>query len=203
MAEYKLEPNTRKYKEEKRSKERPKTTARIEAPVMKPKQSGFMQVFRFFFDESPKEAIHRAVREEALPGVKHLAFNAMSAVLGNMFGEDTSYSSRPGDRPSYREYDKYGKRGSQNDSRKTVSRTGFEEFRDWTFSRHDAETIFKALEDSIMDYGDAPIAIIYEACQQVPEEAHYNYGWTDLAKADIIHTRAGWKLQLPKVEAID
>lgn len=199
MAEVKyneLKPNSQKYKDESQNaEERPKIDKVITSPVTKPKHHGLGKVLGFFLVESPSVAAKQVLKEEIVPGIGRLIFNALSSSLEHMFGfESGSYEI---DKSSYHDYSKHSRKSDPN--RKSVSFNNLEEFREWTFSEDDAEAILEALNDSLDVYGDAPIALIYEACQIPPDESHYNYGWTDLKNADVIHTRKGWRLQLPKV----
>ena len=210
MAEVKLEPNSKRYKDEK-EEGRPKTDALVTSQVIKPKKNGLNTVLGFFLVESPKEAVKRVIREEVRPGIGKLIFNALSAGLEHMFGYDSGRASYESvNRNGYRDYSGYNRTRHTDDlssgrGKKKLVRSNMEEFRDWLFSKSDAEAILEALLNSADEYGDAPIAIIYEACGQVPDPVHYNYGWTSAAldNADIMHTTNGWRLQLPRVEKID
>lgn len=193
----KLKPNSQKYKDE--MEKRDKQEQIITTPVVKPKKTGLRKVLGFFLTESPAEAARQVLTEEIRPGIGRLIFNALSSGLEHMFGFEEGYDYSLKDRSSYRAYDK----ASDRDNRKRVTRKSLEEFREWKFSKDDAENILIALEDSIDEYGDAPVAMIYEAIGEAPDPEHYNYGWSDLKNSDIVHTRGGWSIQLPRIERID
>lgn len=66
-------------------------------------------------------------------------------------------------------------------------------------SRGEAEMVLDRLIEQLEDYGMVSIADLYQAVGITAEHTDYNYGWTDLRRAEVIRVRDGYQLRLPRV----
>jgi hypothetical protein len=69
-------------------------------------------------------------------------------------------------------------------------------------SRSDAEIVIDSLRDLIEQYGNAKVTNLYSLLGITGEFTDQKYGWTNLSRASVIHTREGYVLDLPRPEVL-
>lgn len=69
-------------------------------------------------------------------------------------------------------------------------------------NRADAEEVLVAVEDRIEEYGFATVKYFYSLADLSTDFTQTKWGWRDVAGADIIQTREGYLLKMPKPEVI-
>lgn len=62
----------------------------------------------------------------------------------------------------------------------------------------DAEKVLDSLNELIEAYDVARVADLYDSIHVTCQHTDYNYGWTNLSSADVIKTRDGYLLKLPR-----
>ena len=65
-------------------------------------------------------------------------------------------------------------------------------------SRGDAEEVLNQLNDLIDVYRIASVADLYDLVGVTPNYTDFKYGWTNLANAEVVRTRDGYKIKLPR-----
>lgn len=65
-------------------------------------------------------------------------------------------------------------------------------------SRGDAEEVLSQLNDMIDTYSIASVADLYDLVGITGNYTDNRYGWTNLANADVVRTRDGYMLKLPR-----
>lgn len=107
-------------------------------------------------------------------------------------------------RPSYSDYYDRDRRREDRRRPRKPNRRAVHSFDDILFEdRFDAENVLSCLIDITMNYGMVSVADFYEL---VGEEAQYTdnkYGWGDLGDAQVVRTRDGYVIDLPRPEPID
>lgn len=105
------------------------------------------------------------------------------------------------DRVSYRDYGSY----SRDDRRVSTGRTRNNfDYEDFEFDyRRDAETVLDQMDDIIRRYGLVRVSDLYDMCDRTAPHTAHNYGWTSMNRAEVIKTRSGYALKLPRASAID
>ena len=69
--------------------------------------------------------------------------------------------------------------------------------------RSDAEAIIEQMEGIIASYGFVTVADLYDMAGRSHPYTSNDYGWTSLRSADVVRTREGYILKLPKAMPID
>lgn len=106
----------------------------------------------------------------------------------------TNYSrfSSSRDRDRDRDRDRRHESGSRFDYEDLVFET-----------RGDAEAVRDELEDEIERYGMVTVAALYDAAGRTAPYTANRWGWTNIRNADIVRTRDGYIIRLPRAVAID
>ncbi len=176
-------------------------TARIK------KQNGFSKAIGGFIADNGKKAIDYAVMDIIVPGFKE----AISSIIKNgidiiLYGE--AGNNRYGNKSNsvqyrnYREYSNYNS-NKPRDYRSGVSK-GVYSYSEIIFdSRQDAEHVLMAMDETLSQYGQVRVSDYYEFAEVTVDHSSYNYAWTDLRTATVVHTRDGWMIKLPRPLPID
>lgn len=119
-------------------------------------------------------------------------------------------SSRRDRRSRDRDYTNYSRFSSGRDRdrdrdrdrrRESGSRFDYEELIFET--RGDAEAVRDELEEEIEKYGMVTVAALYDMADRTAPYTANRYGWTNIRHADIVRTRDGYIIRLPRAVAID
>lgn len=70
-------------------------------------------------------------------------------------------------------------------------------------SRADAEAVLNRMQEAIEEYGQVPIADLYEFAGVRSEHTTYKYGWTSIKSADVERRRDGYYLKLPTPRSLN
>jgi hypothetical protein len=127
-----------------------------------------------------------------------------------MFGESSSRSRnrKNGDKRDYTSYSSYydRDRNSRNNYRTTrkLNRRASHNFDDIILeSRAEAEEVLDNLEDSIVQYGYASVADLYDLVGITHNYTDQKWGWWSLSTASITRVREGYLLNLPKAMVLE
>lgn len=69
-------------------------------------------------------------------------------------------------------------------------------------SRADGEFVLDALRELVDNYGSAKVVDLYKAVGITPDFTDQKFGWTNLARAQVLQIREGYLLDLPKPEVL-
>lgn len=169
----------------------------------KPKSAG-RKLEEAFIQEKPESVGSYLLWDVLIPAIKDTVSEMIKrGIDAILYGNNKPSNVVRKNGRSYTRYDKAsyeeprGRRGSLN--RRAVNR-----FDDLIFdSRVEAEEILSEMVSLLDEYDIVTVADFYEI---VGEESNYmdnDYGWYDLRRATVEHTRDGFVLNLPKARRID
>lgn len=69
-------------------------------------------------------------------------------------------------------------------------------------TREEAETVLEHLIALVDEYGSASVADLYDLIGKTPQFTDNKFGWTKLGSASTQRVREGYKLKLPRAEAL-
>lgn len=190
MDEYK--PNSNKSKEER--KELPKI---VQGTVVKKKKSEIGKLADVFIAEDAKNVKNYIFMDVLVPLIKNaiedIVTNSVRMILRGETG--ARKSSSPASKVSYRSY--YDNRDT--DRHVTQTRTTGYSYEDLVFqSRGEAEDVRSRLDEAIDTYGMVSVGDMFDLAGISCNYTDYNYGWTNIRNAEIIHIREGYLLKMPK-----
>ena len=131
-------------------------------------------------------------KDVVIPTIKKTITDVVDMIL---YGGSHKRNSRtPGTKISYRSY--YDDpRDSRSESRVIAGYSYDDVILD---SRGDAEAVLEQLNDLIDTYKIASVADLYDLVGISGNYTDNKYGWTNLANADVVRTRDGYQLKLPR-----
>lgn len=203
MSGMEFTPNSNKYKQEQAEEKR------VEKPVITSgaklkKRSGANKLADVFISEDIHSVKSYVAEDIIVPGIKKVLFEIITTTFETLFwGKGGGSSSRRStvDRFSYnRCYEE------PRNVRKPETRGRFE-YDDINFtSRGDAERVREELINVIERYGFVTVADYYDMADMSAPFTANKYGWMSIqsiVNADIVRTRDGYIIKLPRAMAID
>lgn len=201
--EFDYKPNSLKYREEQKERaaevEQKRVTKVVSGPVKLKQKSGFKKFVSTFIPDDKETIRDRMVKKVLVPAAQSLLWDA----LGVIFGKSTADRAKgsPINRVSYRSY-----YDDPKPTREPVGATAPKavyEYNDFVFdSRGEAEAVLSQLCDVIETYSTATVSDFYECIGKTCDYTCRNYGWINLASAEVYRVPDGWMLKLPRAVPI-
>ena len=193
-------PNSHRSKEESNNLpvEKKKVQPVVKGKVVK-KTNNVRKLTDIFVSEDAKNIKSYVLMDVLVPAVK----KAISDIVTNgidmiLYGESGRSKRRStGDYVSYNRY-------SSSDSRdRDYSGSSRYSYDDIVFeNRRDAEEVLDELYKILNKYHIVSVADLYDLVDMSGNYTDYNYGWNNLNGSDVIHTRDGYILKLPRIVSI-
>lgn len=145
------------------------------------------------------------LNEVLIPAAKNLVQEMVTSGLEMMLFGETSGRSRSKDKSkSTVSYGSYYKSRDREEPKRRIKRDKFD-LTDIFFDNHtDAEDVLEAMMDHLEEYEQITVADFFDmAGIDGATWVHNDWGWTDLRKARLTHTRYGYAIMLPDPEELD
>ena len=183
--------NSHKSKElNERNDEKKKVEKVIVGEVKTKKKNGFGKFMGGLIADEAHDIKSYLFKDVVIPTIKKTITDIVDMLL---YGGSNKRKS-PGIKVSYRSY--YDDpRDSRIESRVA---TGYSYDEVILASRGDAEVVLDQLNDIIDTYKIASVADLYDLVGISGNYTDNKYGWTNLANADVVRTRDGFMLKLPR-----
>lgn len=194
--EFDYKSNSHKSKKEVKKEEK-KIEKVVTGSVKKKKKNKVTKLTSVFLPEDVTSVKDYILQDALIPAVKKFITDSVDMVL---YGETGSKKKRSSSFVSYRDFSDKRERKGYNDYK---SRTMFDYDDIFLESRRDAENVLKQMHDIINDYGILSVADMFDL---VGEPANYTmnkYGWHNIDNAEIVHTREGYKIKMPRALPFD
>lgn len=194
--EFDYKSNSHKSKKEVKKEEK-KIEKVVTGSVKKKKKNKVTKLTSVFLPEDVTSVKDYILQDALIPAVKKFITDSVDMIL---YGETGSKKKRSSSFVSYRDFSDKRERKGYNDYK---SRTMFDYDDIFLESRRDAENVLKQMHDIINDYGILSVADMFDL---VGEPANYTmnkYGWHNIDNAEIVHTREGYKIKMPRALPFD
>lgn len=182
--------------------EKPKRLA--QGKIIRKKKSITRSIADTFFGESAKEVGSHILLEVLVPAFKNMVQDMVTQGIERfLYGDDGGPSRRSRDRnETHVSYGKYYSKGDR--SRRPSKRRGFE-LEEIYFPRpKEANDVLEELCDQLENYEQVTVANYFElAGIDEIDWVHSKWGWSDLRRSRVIHTRNGWTIMFPEPEELD
>lgn len=190
-----------------RSKELPATDSnekRVQKVVTgkaKTKKNEARKFVDTFISEDAKNVKNYIFLDVLVPAIKKAVSDIVTDGISMiLYGDTGSHKSKSSNKVSYRSY--YDdKRDSRRDNYRSSSRFDYD---DIVFeSRGEAELVREQMVELIDRYGFVTVADMYDMADLTSPYTANKYGWTNIRNAEVVRTRDGYILKLPKAMPID
>lgn len=219
MAEVKLDelkPNSHQYNRDmervEQANEEKKTERVVSGNVTRKKKSlGRKFVEIFFADGENIEDIKTYLVEDVLvPAIKENIADAINGAIGMLFFGEVRRRNKKGggsngSRVNYGGYFNGGGDSGRRErmARSTRERNEREALDDFIFeSRADAEQVRDEMLEILEQYDQVTVADYLDMLGKTSEFTDNKYGWVDLGNIRVVHARGGYRLVLPREQAL-
>lgn len=174
----------------------------VTGQVSTKKKSGITKFAGNLISDDAKNIKDYVFLDVLIPAFK----KAISDIVTNgidiiLYGESRGRNNRlPGDRVSYRSYGQYYDDARRTTTQRAVQRPMSFSYSDLIFdSRQDAQAVLNQMNDILYSYGFVRVADLMESAGVTGNPYTDNsYGWNSLNTAEVMITRDGWIIKLPR-----
>lgn len=202
MNEMDYKPNSHAYKaKQKREAEEKRVEKVVTNPVKIKKRNELSKLSDIIFAEDAKSVGTYIITDVVIPSVINLLEDIF--LKGSRFalrGESGRERRRDSEYISYRSYSD-PRSNTRERTPKVNQRYSFDKV--IIDNRGEAEEVLSQMDDLIDRYGIATIADLNEALGISGEYTDNKYGWTNLRNAEVVRTREGYMLKMPRAMVID
>lgn len=202
MEDYK--PNSNKFKEEQNALAQKRVSKVVSGSVRTKKKSEAKKLADVFISEDVSNVKSYILMDVLVPAIKKaisdIVTNGVDMILYGGSGGSRKHS--PASKISYNRY--YDRSSDRRDYSASRARNGLD-YDDIVFdNRGDAEAVLTAMEDVIDQFGVVSVGDLYDLAEiSTTNYAVNKYGWTDIRSANVVHSRDGYMLKLPRALPLD
>ena len=207
MNEQEYKSNSYKSREE--QTKNPETEKRVEKVVQGKVEAKKKPIHRFtdvFISEDIANVKSYILMDVLVPAIKKavsdIVTNGIDMILYGESGRSKNRSS--GSKISYVNY--YDRRNDDrryDEPRNSSSRGGLN-YDDLKFERRrDAEAVLDQMSEVIEHFGFVTVSDMYDMADVTAPFTGNKYGWTNVRNAEVVSTRDGYLIKLPKAQLID
>lgn len=206
MSEPVYPPNSHKYKEE--QKNAPAEEKRVQKVVkgpVKTKKNEIRKLADIFISEDVGNVKSYIFMDVLVPAIKKAIYDIVTNGI-DMFlygGSGKTKSGSSGTKVSYRSYYDQKNGSTNRASESNQSRNRFE-YEDIIFdNRGEAEAVKEQMQAAVERFGFVTVADLYDMADLSAPYTSQKYGWMSVSGSEIIRTRDGYVIKLPRAVPID
>lgn len=196
-----FKPNSHKYKAEQRkaAEERPKVEKVIAGKAKLKKKSEIYKLADVFISEDASNVKSYVIGDVIIPAIKKAIVDIVSDGVHMIFYGGTGRNTRR----SSEDYTSYSRAyvSRREEDRRPVNprpRTGFD-FNDIIFeTRGDAERVLSSMDEMMDKYGMVRVGDMYDMAELSCDWTANDYGWTNIRSAEVVRTREGYVIKMPR-----
>ena len=198
-------PNSHKYKErQKQESTREKRVEKVVHGSVKAKKRNSVSKFAdAFISDDVGNVKSYVVTDILIPAIKNTILDIITDSANMIFGGSARRKSNtPASRVSYGSFFNDSRSSSRRfEERSAKPRYSYDQF---TFDhRNDAMDVLSTLREALDLYGQVTVADFYDAIGVTGEFTDNEYGWINLSTAEVIRTREGYVIKLPRALPIE
>lgn len=205
MSEYK--PNSHKYHAEQAAAATNGTGARkvTRGAVTVKRKSELSKLTGAFIRMDIHDVVDCLITDIVVPAIVNLVEDVFVNGTRLILRGETAHNDRRSraDKVSYRKYYDDRDRDKDRDGDRDRAHSVYDYDRINFASRADAEAVLNRMQEAIEEYGQVPIADLYEFAGVRSEHTTYKYGWTSIKSADVERRRDGYYLKLPTPRSLN
>lgn len=171
----------------------------VSGTVKTKKKTGLNKMANVFISEDAGNVKSYILMDVLVPAVK----KAISDIVTNgiemmLYGETGRKKNSNSSRISYRDYYKDDRRSRD----RVVSRSSYDYDDIILETRGEAEDVLSRMDEIMDTYGIVSVADFYDLVGVTGSFTDNKYGWTNIRSANVLRTRDGYMIKLPKATPI-
>lgn len=183
--------NSYKSKETNNADDKKKLEKVVVGQVKTKKKNGLGKFLGGFISDEPHDIKSYLFKDVVVPTIKKTITDVVDMIL---YGGHGKRSRSTGTKVSYRSF--YDDPRDSRTEPRGLQAYSYEEV--ILETRADAEEVLDKLNEIIDTYKIASVADLYDLVGLTGNYTDNRYGWTNIASADVIRTRDGYQLKLPR-----
>ncbi len=203
--ELKYQPNSHKFKEEKKSVNKAdKKVEKVIKGTAKVKKKSELGKFKdIFISDDAKNVKQYVFLDVLVPAIKKAVSDIVTDGISMILYGETGHGkkSSTASRVSYRSY--YDDRRDDRRYSENRTRTGYSYDDIILDSRGEAEEVLSRMDELIDTYSMVSVADLYDLIGVTGNYTDNKYGWTNIRNAEVVRVREGYLLKLPKALPIN
>ena len=203
--ELKYQPNSHKFKEEKKSVDKAdKKVEKVIKGTAKVKKKSELGKFKdIFISDDAKNVKQYVFLDVLVPAIKKAVSDIVTDGISMILYGETGHGkkSSTASRVSYRSY--YDDRRDDRRYSENRTRTGYSYDDIILDSRGEAEEVLSRMDELIDTYSMVSVADLYDLIGVTGNYTDNKYGWTNIRNAEVVRVREGYLLKLPKALPIN
>lgn len=202
MENYK--PNSNRFKEEQKRKEREQRAEKVVTGVVKTKkQSKARTLASEFISEDARNVKSYVLGEVLIPAIKKAISDIVTDGIDMiLYGESRGGRKRStADKVSYRNY--YDKDRKPLTENRTTIGSGYSYDDIILDNRGEAEDVLTRMDELMETYGLVRVADLKDLVGITGQYTDNKYGWTNIRNAEIVRVRDGYMIRMPRAVPID
>lgn len=207
MAEYKSNSHKSRELATESSKEREKKMDKVVSGPVKTRKNDARKFAGIFISEDADTVKSYLFMDVFVPALKKLVSDVVRDGIDMLlYGRVQNHKGGGANRIQYSKYytnsdgrgDRFASSGSNSNSRFNYDDLAFT-------TRGDAEVVLQRMREAVHEYRLISVADMYDLAGYAAPYTSARYGWTEsaLEHAEVIHTRDGYVIKLPKASAFD
>lgn len=201
MENYK--PNSNRYKEEQKEREKRVEKPVVTGKVVAKKPSKFRKFTDEIISEDAKNVKSYVVGEVLIPAIKKAISDIVTDGIDMiLYGESRRGNKRSAaDKVSYRNYYDRDSRSVRDTRSTSYSAYSCDDIR--LDTRGEAEDVLLRMDELMETYGLVRVADLYDLVGITGNWTDNKYGWTNIRNAEIVRGRDGYVIKMPRAVPID
>ena len=203
--EMKLPDNSHAARQERKEREKTegKRAEKVVRGKVKTKRNEMRRLSDIFISEDAANVKNYIFMDVIVPAIKKALYdgvvNSLDMILFGGRGNGNRRSTA--DKVSYRDYSSSSRdRGDRSRGSSRVA-AGYS-YDDIIFeTRADAKDVLDRLDEIMEQYESVSVSDMYDLAGLTGEYTDNKYGWTDIRNAEIVSTRDGYKIKMPRAVA--
>lgn len=194
---YNLPDNSKAARAERTKTPEGKRAEKVVKGTVKVKKNEMRKITDVFISEDAANVKSYILFDVLVPSIKRAIYDIVVNSLGmSLFGGRGDGKRPIGDKVSFHDYSA----SSRRDDRPSSSRSsGGYSYADITLdSRAEAESVLNCMDEMMDEYGIVRVADLYDLVGHTGEYTDNHYGWTNIRNAEIISTRDGYRIKMPR-----
>lgn len=191
-----LKPNSHKAKSEEAKREQRKPKSVINGSAKVKKKGELAKLADIFLPEDVTDVKSYLLRDVLVPAAKKLVDDLVTGgVHMFLYGNASRGHSSGGRTTNYVSYSRYS---DPRDNKPRANTRGID-YDDLCFeNRGDAELVLDTMCDMLDRYDQVSILDMYDTAGMSCPHTWNSYGWTNLSTAQVVRSRDGWIIKLPR-----
>ena len=205
MDNLECKPNSYKSKEEPtKAAEAEKRVEKVVQGSVKVKQNKIHKFTDVFISEDIANVKSYIIMDVLVPAIKKAVSDIVTNGIDMILYGETGRSKKSGSKISYSNY--YDRRSDDrryDEPRNNTTRNGLG-YDELKFERRrDAEAVLDQMTEVIEHFGFVTVADMFDMADVTAPFTGNKYGWTSLRNAEVVPSRDGFYIKLPKASLID